>query len=159
MAVATLTACKVLVGTAWTGTAPGINNPTITGTISSSTDLSAWVKEVSLPEVVAMQDATTFGAGAFSQNLPGLSSMKATITLFQDFASAATYATLASLALAKTLTYVDVNPTTSARSATNPSIVFAAYIDTFDFLSAAVGTVPEVPLGLTITGKWAHLTV
>jgi hypothetical protein len=159
VAVATLISPKILVGTAWTGTAPGISNPTVTGTISSSTDLSAWCKEVSLPETVAMQDSTTFGAGGFAQNVPGLSSMSVTLTFYQDFAATATYATLASLALAKTLTYWDVNGTTSARSATNPSLVFAAYIATFDFLSAAVGNVPEVPLALTITGKWGHLIV
>jgi hypothetical protein len=50
-----------------------------------------------------------------------------------------------------------VNPTQSARSATNPSLVFAAYMTQFDFLTAATGEVAEVSVGLQVTGKWAHL--
>jgi len=159
MAVATLTAPKVLVGTAWTGTAPGSpGTQTVSGTISGSTDLSVWANEVALPESVAMQDASNFDSGGFVLNVPGMSSMKASITFLQDFAASASYVTIAANAIGKTLMYFDVNPTTSARSATNPSIVFAAYIDTFDFLTAKVGDVPVFQLGLTVTGKWAHLT-
>jgi hypothetical protein len=158
MAVGTLTGPKILVGTSWTGTAPGINNPTPSGTITTSTDLSGWAKELSTSLEVALQDSTTFAAGGFTQQVPGLTTVPVTITFFQDFASGATYATLNSLALAKTLTYWDLNPTTSARSATNPSFVFAAYIQTMDFLSAAVGNIAEVPLVLAVTGKPAYLT-
>jgi hypothetical protein len=158
VAVIALTAAKVLFGTAWTGTAPGPpGTQTVSGTITASTDLSFWGKSLATPEAFEALDASGFGSGGFRNFTPGMSAMDASITFFQDFAAGATYATLSAVTLAKTLTYWDVNPTQSARGATNPSLVFAAYMTQFDFLTAATGEVAEVTVGLKVTGKWAHL--
>lgn len=158
MAVIALTQGKVQFGTAWTGTAPGApGTQTVSGTITTPTDLSFWGKALSTPEAFDALDASGFGSGGFRNFVPGMSSMSASITFFQDYAASATYATLSAVTLAKTLTYWDVNPTQSARSATNPSLVFAAYMTQFDFLTAGTGEVAEVSVGLQVTGKWAHL--
>ena len=159
MAVVPLTQGKVQFGTAWTGTAPGApGTQTVSGTITTPTDLSFWGKSLSTPEAFEALDASGFGSGGFKNFVPGMSSMSASITFFQDYAAGATYATLSAVTLAKTLTYWDVNPTQAARSATNPSLVFAAYMTQFDFLTAGTGEVAEVTVGLQVTGKWAHLT-
>ena len=159
MAVLALTQGKVLFGTAWTGTAPGApGTQTVSGTVASSTDLSFWGKALSTPEAFEALDASGFGSGGFRNFVPGMAAMSASITFFQDFAAGATYATLQAVTLAKTLCYFDVQPVNAARSATNPSLVFACYMTQFDFLTAATGEVPEITVGLQVTGKWAHLT-
>lgn len=159
MAVQALTQAKVLFGTAWTGTAPGApGTQTVSGTITTSTDLSFWGKALSTPEAFEALDASGFGSGGYRNFVPGMAAMSASITFFQDYAASAVYATLSALTLAKTLSYWDVQPVNAARSATNPSLVFAAYMTQFDFLTAATGEVAEVTVGLSVTGKWAHLT-
>jgi len=158
MAVQALTQGKVLFGTAWTGTAPGPpGTQTVSGTITSSTDISFWGKSISTPEAFEALDASGFGSGGFRNYVAGMAAMQGSITFFQDYAAGGPYATLSAVTLAKTLTYWDVQPVNAARSATNPSLVFAAFMTSFDFMTAATGEVMEVTVGLQVTGKWAHL--
>lgn len=147
----------ILQGSAWSGTAPGPGNPTVSGTISSSIDFSDHVKEIKLEMKVAMQDFTTFGDGAFISQKPGLKGADLTLECFQDFAASETDAIFGAAFLAGTLIYLDIKPTSAARSATNPSYVYACYVQSYPF-GNAVGDAAMSSIGFAVTGKYARLT-
>lgn len=162
MAVIALTTARVEVGNAWTGTAPG--NPgtqTVSGTITTGTDLSAWAKGLSMPQHREVQNASNFGSNAFDNYVPGMRNMTATFTLLQDYAAGGPYATLNTLFANQSSAapvFWDIRPTTAARSATNPSFVVAGYIVDFPFMEASVGEVSELTVPFQVTGVWAALT-
>jgi hypothetical protein len=153
-----LTSATTLVGTAWTGTAPGPANPTVSGTISSSTDFSDAIRQVTLSMSVAMQDFTTFGDGAFVTQKPGLKSADIQIEFNQDFAASEVDATFGAGFLAGTLYYLDIKPTSSARGATNPSYVYACYVSEYTPVGNAVGDRASVTIPFAVTGTYARLT-
>jgi hypothetical protein len=158
MASLVLQSATVLYGTAFTGTAPGPGNPTVTGTISSSTDFTDHVRAVNLSDKVAMQDMTTMGDGGFFTQKPGLLSADITIDFNQDFAASSVDVVFGAAVLAKTLVYLDVKPTSSARSATNPSRVYACYVMDYQPTAGEVGTRAGVTVGFAVTGTFARLT-
>lgn len=158
MASLVLTSATTLYGTAWTGTAPGPGNPSVSGTISSSTDFSDHVKQVTLNMSVAMQDFTTFGDGAFVSQKPGLKSADITIEFNQDFASSSVDATFGAAFLAGTLVYLDFKPTSSSRGSTNPSYVYACYVTSYPPIGQSVGDRAAVSVGFAVTGTYARLT-
>lgn len=157
MASLILTSATVLQGSAWTGTAPGPGNPTVSGTISSSVDFSDHVKSINLDMSVAMQDITTFGDGAFVSQKPGLKGADVTMDFLQDFASSETDAVFGAAFLAGTLIYFDIKPTSAARGATNPSYVYACYVQSYPF-GNAVGDAATSQIGFAVTGTYARLT-
>jgi len=148
----------ILTGTGWTGTAPGPGNPTVSGTITSSTDWSDHVRQVTLSEKVAMQDLTTFGDGGFMTQKPGLISADLSIEFNQDFAASNVDAIFGAGFLARTLFYIDVKPTSSARAATNPSRVYAAYVEESTPVGNAVGDRAAITIPFKVTGSFARLT-
>lgn len=158
MASLVLTSATTLYGTSWTGTAPGPANPTVSGTVASSTDFSDHIKQVTLNMNVAMQDFTTFGDGGFISQKPGLLGADISIDFNQDFAASSVDATFGAAFLAGTLIYLDVKPTNAARSATNPSYVYAAYVSNYTPIGDAVGNRGAAPVGLSVNGKYARLT-
>ena len=158
MAALVLTSAKTLVGSAWTGTAPGPGGPTVSGTITSTTDFSDHIRQVSLDMSVAMQDFTTFGDGAFVAQLPGLKSGQLQIEFNQDFASSSVDAVFGAAFLAGTLYYLDIKPTSSARGSTNPSYVYAAYVSSYNPLGVAVGDRAATSVQFAVTGSFARLT-
>lgn len=158
MATLVLTSATLLTGTAWTGTAPGPANPTVSGTISSSTDRSDHVKQISLNNSVAMQDFTTFGDGAFVTQKPGLLSADISIEFNQDFAASQVDAVFGAGFLAGTLFYLDIKPTSAARGSTNPSYVYAAYVSGYPVIGQSVGDRASVTVGFAVTGTFARLT-
>lgn len=158
MASLVLTSATTLYGTAWTGTAPGPANPSVSGTISSSTDFSDHIRQVTLNMSVAMQDFTTFGDGAFVAQKPGLKGADITIDFNQDFASSSIDATFGAAFLAGTLVYLDFKPTSSARGATNPSYVYAAYVSSYPPIGQSVGDRAAASVGFAVTGTYARLT-
>jgi hypothetical protein len=160
MATLVLTSTKTAVGTVWTGTAPGAGNPTPSGTIATtlSTDLSDHIKAVKLNLSRANVDFTNFGSGAFVENKPGLIDADISIDFFNDFAASTVDAIFGAAMLAGTLYYLDVMPTSSARSTTNPSYVFAVYVSDYPALGAQVGNAAETTVGFMLAGKYARLT-
>lgn len=158
MASLVLTNCTVSVGTAWTGTAPGPGNPTVSGTINSGTDLTDHIRQVTLGPKAAMQDFTTFGDGAFVAQKPGLKSSDLSFDFNQDFASGSVDALFGAGLLAGTLFYIDIKPTGSSRGSTNPSYVYAAYVSEYTPLGNAVGDRSAAPVGFAVTGTYARLT-
>jgi hypothetical protein len=153
-----LTSATTLWGTGFTGTAPGAGNPTVSGTISSSTDFSDHIKQVTLNMNVAMQDFTTFGDGAFVVQKPGLKSADISIDFNQDFAASSVDATFGAALLNGTLGYLDIKPTSSARGSTNPSYVYAVYVSSYTPLGVSVGDRAGVTVNFTVTGTYARLT-
>jgi hypothetical protein len=155
-----LTNAQITYGTQWIGggTPPGPGNPTVTSTISSSTDFSDHIRQVTLNMNVAMQDFTTFGDGAFVSQKPGLKGADISIEFNQDFAAANVDATFGAAFLAGTLVYLDIKPTNSARSATNPSYVYAGYISEYPPIGQSVGDRASVSVGFAVTGTYARLT-
>lgn len=158
MASLVLTSATTLYGTAWTGTAPGPGNPTVTGTISSSTDFTDHIRQSTINMNVAMQDLTTFGDGAFITQKPGLKGADITIDFNQDFAASNVDATYGAAFLAGTLVYLDFKPTSSARGSTNPSYVFACYVSQYTPIGNSVGDRGAAPVGLSVTGTYSRLT-
>lgn len=160
MATLVLTNAQTTIGTVWTGTGPGQGNPTVTGSIAStqSTDFSDHIRQVTLNLNVAMQDFTTFGDGAFVTQKPGLKSADITIEFNQDFAASSVDATFGAGFLAGTLYYLDMKPTNSARSATNPSYVYAAYVSQYPPIGQAAGDRASVQVGFAVTGTYSRLT-
>lgn len=158
MASLVLTSATVLSGTAWTGTAPGPANPTVSGTISSATDFTDHVRQVNIDMNVAMQDFTTFGDGAFVSQKPGLKGANLSIEFNQDFAASSIDAVYGAGFLAGTLYYIDLKPTSSARGSTNPSYVYACYVATYPPIGQSVGDRSAVSVGFAVTGTYARLT-
>jgi hypothetical protein len=87
--------------------------------------------------------------------------MQCQFILLQDYAAGGPYATLNTLFANQSSAspvFWDIRPTTSARSATNPSFVVAGYIIDFSFMEASVGEVSELTVPFQVTGVWAALT-
>lgn len=158
MATLVLTNATTLYGTGWTGTAPGPANPTVSGTISSSTDFTDHIRAVTLNMNIAMQDFTTFGDGAFISQKPGLKGADLSIEFNQDFASSSIDATFGAAFLAGTLIYLDFKPTSSSRAATNPSYVYACYVSAWTPIGQTVGDRAAVTVPFAVTGTYARLT-
>ena len=158
MATLVLTTAMTLQGTAWTGTAPGAANPTVSGTITTTTDWSDHIKAVKVNLSRANVDFTNFGSGAFVENKPGLANADVSIDFFNDFAASNVDATFGAAVIANTLLYLDIKPTSSARGTGNPSYVFAVYVSSYPPLGATVGSAAEVTVGFMMAGKYARLT-
>ncbi len=146
-----------LYGAGWTGTAPGRGNPTISGTITSTTDFSDHIKSIDMALDADDIDFTNFGAGGFKEMRTGLLSASVSITFFADYASSSVNTVLVPALLARTSGYWDFKPTSAARSATNPSLVFALTPKTIP-VAMAVGAAEEVTVGFSVDGKYARLT-
>jgi hypothetical protein len=161
MAAFVNTSRVVLLGAAWTGTAPGLpGTQTISGTITTSQDLSAYVRSNDVSTSAAMQDGTTFGNGGFVVQYPGLQSGDdITLDIVADFAAATVYPIITTtLGGLGALVYLDFKPASGSRSATNPSFVAAAYISGWSPIRGAVGDLASHQLTLTVTGKFGYLT-
>ena len=85
-------------------------------------DLSAWVTAGTCNQTFEQLDKTTYAID-YRSFVPGLASNSATITLFLDYAAAATYATLKPLV--GTQTNIKYVPASGALAATNPAFEIA----------------------------------
>lgn len=146
-----------LYGAGWTGTGPGRANPTVSGTITSTTDFSDHIKSVSISLDADEVDFTNFGAGGFKEMRTGLLSASVSITFFADYAAASVNTVFVPALLARTSGYWDFKPTSAARSATNPSLVFALTPKKVPN-PMSVGAAEEVTIDFSIDGKYARLT-
>lgn len=158
MATLVLLNSTLIVGTAWTGTAPGPGNPTAAGTVTTDLALADHVRQISLSNKAAMQDFTAFGDGGFTGQKPGLKSADISIEFNQDFAAASVDADFGAGFLAGTLYYLDVKPTSAVRGATNPSYVYAAYVSDYPTIGQTVGDRAAVTVTYSVTGTFARLT-
>lgn len=158
MATFVLTEATVTIGTAWTGTAPGPGNPTVSGTINSGTDWSDHIEAIGFDMARAAIDFTNFGDKGYVQNKPGLRGVDLSITFQQDAASGSVDAVFGAGFDAGTLFYVDIKPTSAARGATNPSYVGAFYVQTYPAFGGSVGDKSTAEVSFMQAGKYARLT-
>jgi hypothetical protein len=146
-----------LYGVSWTGTAPGPANPTVSGTVASSTDYSDHIKSVSISLDAAEVDFTNFGSGGFKEMKTGLLTAGVQISFFGDAAASGLDSVLFAALTARTLTYWDFKPTSSARGASNASLVFALYVKKYP-AAWTIGSAQEASVDFSIAGKYARLT-
>lgn len=164
MAAFSLTSATVLIGTTWTGTAPGDpGTQTVSGTITTSTNISTMLTQVDVGLTVAQLEITNFGSGGWKQNTVGLKEGTLQLNFNQDFAASQIDALFGISGSAipfggSGTYYVDVKPTSSARSTTNPSYCFQVYNTSYQPISGSVGSLAVGSLQLTITGQIARLT-
>lgn len=160
MAAIVLTSATISAGTAWTGTAPGSpGTQTISGTITSVSDLSVYCTSVQIPLVIGTQDATTLGSGGYRLMLPAIKSSDVALALLNDFAASALNDILrTTLGGLGATVYLDIKPTSAARSTTNPSYVFACLITQLQPVMGAVGNLNAMSLTWPATGAFATLT-
>lgn len=155
----------ILLGTAVTGTAPGPGVATPAGTITSTSDISPFVVGGGDPGWNAnMIDVTHFGSLGYTCVIPGITTGD---TLVFD-ANSDWAATQLGVIVRTTLggvarpgsspIYVDIKPTSAARSATNPSFFAAVYISKWSPYGGSVGARAAASLELTITGTFIDLT-
>lgn len=157
----------ILLGTAWTGTAPGpgVTVGSISGTISSSSDITSYVVGGPDPGWSAAEvDVTNFASQGFSVVIPGITSgddlvLDANSDWAASQLNAIVRTTLGGVARpGSSPIYVDVKPTSSSRSATNPSFVAACYITKWTPYAGSVGSRAAASLTLRITGSFTDLT-
>lgn len=159
MAVFVLTSTTLLAGTAWTGTAPGDpGTQTVSGTITSSTDLTAMLTSVDLAIDAEEKDFTNFASAGWRIKRGGLKAGTLQLNFNQDFAASQVDALLGlggSLwPFAGTGTYYfDMKPTSSARSATNPSYVGQIVPLSYKPIAGSVGDEAVVSIQYPTTGK------
>jgi hypothetical protein len=164
MAAFSLTSATVLIGTTWTGTAPGDpGTQTVSGTITTSTNISTMLTQVDVGLTVAQLEITNFGSGGWKQNTVGLKEGTLQLNFNQDFTASQIDALFgiggSAIPFGGSGTYyVDVKPTSSARSTTNPSYCFQVYNTQYQPISGQVGSLAVGQLQLTITGQIARLT-
>jgi hypothetical protein len=155
------TSRMVLLGAAWTGTAPGLpGTQSVSGTVTTPSDISSYVRSGNPSTSVDMQDGTTFGSGGFTVSYPGLrSGDEIEFEALSDYAAAQLNAIVqTTLGGLGSLVYLDLKPTNASRGATNPSFVAAAYISAWTPVSGSVGDLAVASLTLSITGKFDYLT-
>lgn len=162
MAVAAATQMYVAVAASTTGgTAPGGATAPTGCSLSSASDISSWVTQVEAGANVATQDVTTMGSGGFTNMVAGLKTGTANIQLLLDYAASATNALLGlggSVIAFGAQGFLEIKPTSSSRSATNPSFICKIINNGWTPFNATVGNVPVVSWNVTVIGGFAELT-
>jgi hypothetical protein len=117
-------------------------------------DLSAWVTAGAVTHTFENLDATTYAVD-YRTFQPGLQSNSATITLFLDYAAAATYATLAPLV--GTQVTIVFQPASGAQTATNPGFELTdTLFSVLPVINETLGTLSQVDLEF-VGGSYAAL--
>lgn len=167
MAAFTIISKTTLLGTAWTGTAPGpnVDPTTIAGTISSASNISSYVRGGGEPTfTTAMEETTGQGAYGFRTVIPGITSGDDLVFEINGDAAASAVdsiirTTLGGVARAgSSPIYCDIKRTSASRSSTNPSSVYAVHISKWSPFKGSTGGVAIGELVLTVTGSFADLT-
>ena len=161
MAVFALTGATVLVGTTWTGTAPG-GSAAPSGTITTTTDISSLLTGINLSLEADELEWTNFASAGWRQKEVGLQMGSVQLDLNQDFAASVTDAIFGlggTLGFASSSTlYMDIKPTSASRSATNPSYVLRFLNLSYQPIANSVGELATMSLTFPTTGRIARLT-
>jgi hypothetical protein len=164
MAAFVLSSATIQVGTAWTGTAPGAA-VTASGTITSAVDISALVTSVELSLQTDEVEFTNFASAGWRQKTPGLQMGTVALTLNDDYAASLSDAIFGlggtvgiMSANSASAYYMDIRPTSSARSATNPSYVLRFLNLGGSIVGGSVGSLALKTLTFPTTGVVSRLT-
>jgi len=168
MAVFVVVNKMILIGPAWTGTAPGApGTQTVSGTITTSQNISAWVSSGGdIGWSTDMVEFTDNASGGFREYLPGLTSGDdIQFPLHAGFAASEAWAMLTtvfgSLGVSRAgdaERYIDIKPTSSARGSTNPSKVAAVFSKGIQPIQGGVGDKAISAITLQVTGAVGVLT-
>ena len=161
MAVQAITSLYVAVASATSGgTAPGgAVPPTGAVALTSPVDISQWVTAVESGGEVDAVDANTFGSGGYSTTVAGIVKGKLDLSIYDDYAAGAIHALLGpngSIAKQGQYFFVEIRPTSAARSASNPGWL-AKVIHLGSTTSMKVGAVPEFALSVGTSGAFGEL--
>lgn len=119
------------------------------------TDVSSYVKSVTMPYSADALDATSMGATS-RVRIPGLRDWSLQLEFFQDFAAAAIDSIL--FPLVGTSFTVIVRPTTAAVSATNPNYTGTGQLSSYTPITGAVGEVAMAPVTIEGAGALSRAT-
>ncbi len=162
MAVSALTGFYVAVAASTTGgTAPGGATAPTGCSLSSASDISSFVTNVEAGVDVDTQDVTTFGSGGYKAFVAGLKGGVVNLTLLNDYAASqlnSLIGTNGSVIPVGSTGFIEVRPTSSARSATNPGFIAKIINNGYRLVNAGVGQVPTVSWNVTVTLGFAELT-
>lgn len=153
----------VLVGAAWTGTAPG-SAATPSGTITTPTDLSSMLIGVNLTMGSTELPITNFASGGWEQKITGLANGSIQLTFNQSFAASNVDALFGiggtfGFAPGQTSPYfIDIKATSASRLATNPSYVAAWLNAGGEVINGSVGDIATVTYAFPFTGRFHRLT-
>lgn len=121
-----------------------LSSPVVT---INAVDMSDQCSSAVLTRVIEALDASSFSSSSRSY-VAGMSNNTLTVTLYNSFAAAETYATLS--ALVGTQTTVKIKPTTAAASATNPEMVLTgAYLETLPLTNSQLGALDTIDITFT----------
>jgi len=153
----------ILLGAAWTGTAPGPAVVTPAGTITSTSDISAFTVGGGEPGWdLNSVDITNFASLGYTSVLMGLITGKDLVfdCLSDQAASQLRAIVISTLGgpAGRTAVYVDIKPTNAIRSTTNPSFVAKTFIKEWQSFSGSVGEKAAARLTLAIDGTFTDLT-
>lgn len=121
----------------------------------AGTDLSDYVKSVTLPYGAEMLDETAMGDDT-RKNKGGLKTWSLDVEFKQDFAVGAVDATL--FPLVGTTAAVIVRPTSAAVSATNPNYTGTGIIESYQPLGGAVGDLAPASVTIQSAGTLSRAT-
>ncbi|NDD85634.1 hypothetical protein EBZ38_15340, partial [bacterium] len=145
------------------GTAPGGTSAPTGCTLTSPSDISAFVTGIDQGVAVETLEATTFGSGGFKAFVAGLRSGNLDLTLMNDYAAAQLNALIGLNGSVRAVgssspLFIEVRPSSAARSGSNPGFVCAALSIGFSTFAAQVGQIPMANWKVQITGGFAELT-
>ena len=124
----------------------------------AGTDLSAWVRSISLSWKRNAVDDTNMGDST-SVNIGGLKDWTVSITFSQDFASSAVEDTLYSVFNSSDGTAaLVIKPTSGAVSATNPSYSGTGLLTSLPILDGSVGDHAEITAEFVAAGDLTRAT-
>ena len=113
----------------------------------NSVDVTDQCSSANLTRVIEALESTSFGKTA-RVYVGGLENSTLTLTMYNSFAAAETYATLA--ALVGSSTTITIKPTSAATSATNPkSTLTGCYLETLPIVNAALGALDTIDITFT----------
>lgn len=118
-------------------------------------NLSSWVKSIEVNIPRDMLDVTAMGSTS-KQNLPGLSDIAITVTLFQDYGSLGPDQSLGVQLLTNNAAPVEVRPTSASRSATNPAYLCNMFIESYNPVAGSVGEAQMCTVTLKPAGAWSR---
>jgi len=164
MAIAALNSLYVIIASATSGgTAPGGSTAPTGCTLSTPSDISGFITGIDQGVEVDSIDATSMGSGGFRAFVLGLRSGQLNLTMMNDYAASQLNSLIGLNGSVRavgssSLLYVEVRPTSGARSSTNPGFVCAVLNRNFQTFSGSVGELPMVSWQPQITGGFAELT-
>lgn len=164
MAIAALNGLYVIIAAATSGgTAPGGVTAPTGCTLSTPSDLSPFITGIDQGVEVDPVDTTSFGSGGYKAFVLGLRSGQLNLTLMNDYAASQVNSWIGLNGSVRavgssSLLYVEVRPSSAARSSSNPAFVCAVLNRNFQTFSGSVGELPMVSWQPQITGGFAELT-